>query len=195
MCIKNPDTEVKQFKANWILLGYFDKYRHKIASNSLMLMRKMYRAALSLSVILSKGLYGLATLRKHTCNLSDYSKISLPHPSQSHAGYGKASLDQISTLCFYKITFMHLWSVLSNISKQTLNAIRAPFNPCFSNQTNSDILTGMAGLATDNSNNFVGDAYQIEKIRATKTIVTKTRFVCNRDSWLYCRQERKQSRC
>lgn len=50
--IKNPGTDAEKFKARWILQGHYDKYRHRIANDSSVLMRMIYRVILSLSATL-----------------------------------------------------------------------------------------------------------------------------------------------
>lgn len=38
LCIKDPGTKSERFKARWILLGHKDKFRHKLANDSPILM-------------------------------------------------------------------------------------------------------------------------------------------------------------
>lgn len=54
LCIKNPSTESKRFKAQWTLLRHEDKFRHEIASDSPMLMRMIYRITVYISVAFIK---------------------------------------------------------------------------------------------------------------------------------------------
>lgn len=52
ICIKDPGTDIQRFKARWILQGHHDRYRYKIANNSPMLMRMMFRVTISLAATL-----------------------------------------------------------------------------------------------------------------------------------------------
>lgn len=53
--IKYPGTGSERFKARWILLEHKDEFRHKIANDLSMTIRMIYRATVSISVILFKS--------------------------------------------------------------------------------------------------------------------------------------------
>lgn len=52
LTVKVLGNSIPVYKAQWILQGHQERYRHSIANDSPMLMRLMFRVIISLSVIL-----------------------------------------------------------------------------------------------------------------------------------------------
>lgn len=52
LSVKNPVTDAEKFKAIWILQGLHDKFRHRIANDSPVITRMMYRVIIAFSATL-----------------------------------------------------------------------------------------------------------------------------------------------
>lgn len=175
LTIKNPGTDVEKFKARWILQGHHDQYRNRIANDSPVLMRMMYKVIISISTTLfqctlwtrdveqaymqskplNRDVYTVPP-REANLSLDKLLKITLPH-------YGLVE----SSSCFFEAYYP--------VFTETLLMRSAAFDPCFLFHVRDNSLNGISGLATDDSLNTGNQQYQQDEREATKKFVTHTK--------------------
>ena len=173
LTIKEPGTTNPIYKARWILQRHQDRYRYSIANDSPMLMRLMFRVIISLSVIMfsctlwtrdveqaymqSNPLQrDVFTEAPPEANLSKNKvlKIKLPH-------YGL--VEAIS--CFFDTYYP--------VFTRKLNMKCSSFDHCFLYKFSNNVVTGVTGLASDDSINTGNREYAEAEEQATKNFITR----------------------
>lgn len=177
LTIKNPNTIEELFKARWVLLGHHDKLRHLIANDSPMLMRMSLRIILSLAVIFFACMLWLRDVEQAFMQSKPLTR-SVFTEAPREAKLTKDKVLQIilphyglveSSSCFFDAYY----PVFVDLLKMS----PCSFDPCFLFKTNDSTLSGITGLATDDSINTGNAEYQASEEQATKAFITKKKDI------------------
>ena len=174
LCIKDPGTPTQRFKARFILQGHHDAYRHKLANDSPMLMRMMMRVIVSLAATFFNCLLWTRDVEQAYMQPKplkrDVFTMSPPEAKLSPGQVLKLVLPHYvlveSSTCFFETYYP--------VFTSKLNMRSAPYDPCFLYRTDNSTLTGLAGLATDDSISTGTLAYRKMEKEATSDFVTRS---------------------
>lgn len=175
LVIKDPGIKIKRQKARWIQLGYNDILRHKIANNSLMLMRLTYCIVVSFAVIFFvlvfldlqcwKNLHASNwTYQRHIYITTSWNEPLL-HQIRKVARHNYGLVE--SNSCF--IDTYH-----PNFTEK-LKQLTVFFDHCIQYRKLNGILTGITRLALDDFiNAWLSEYQQTEELHSKSFITRKT---------------------